>query len=33
MMQMKFVLATGSLPDELGYQRWLPEHVELPGPK
>ena len=25
------VLATGSLPDELARQRWLPEHNELPG--
>jgi 2,4-dienoyl-CoA reductase-like NADH-dependent reductase (Old Yellow Enzyme family) len=27
------VLATGSLPDEAGRQRWLPEHDELPGLK
>ena len=25
------VLATGSLPDEGGFQRWLPGHVRLPG--
>ncbi len=27
----EIVLATGSLPDGLGRQRWLPEHEQLPG--
>jgi len=27
----EIILATGSLPDPTGRQRWLPQHAELPG--